>query len=102
MSQRMDEQFFQKHADFCSVFSNANRLKLLDILEGGDAYTVSELEAESGISQSTISQHLKLMRDQNIVEREPRGVNNYYSITDERIVEGMHHIQAVLKDRHQD
>lgn len=99
MSQRMDEQFFQKHADFCSVFSNANRLKLLDILEGGDAYTVSELEAESGISQSTISQHLKLMRDQNIVERERRGVNNYYSITDERIVEGMQHIQTVLKDR---
>lgn len=102
MSQRMDEQFFQRHADFCSVFSNANRLKLLDILEGGDAYTVSELEAESGISQSTISQHLKLMRNQNIVQRERQGVNNYYSITDERIVEGMQQIQAVLKDRHED
>jgi ArsR family transcriptional regulator len=94
-----DERFFQKHADFCAVFSNPNRLKLVDILAGGDAYTVSELEAAADLSQSAVSQHLKLMRDQGIVEREKRGVHSYYSLADERIVEGMKQIQAVLAER---
>ena len=94
-----DEQFFQKHADFCAVFSNANRLKLLDILSDGDTYTVSELESAAGLSQSAVSQHLKLMRDQNIVVRDRRGVNSYYRLSDTRIVEAMERIREAVADQ---
>ena len=94
-----DPTFYQKHADLCRVFSNANRLKLLDILEDGEEYTVSELERASGISQSTISQHMRLMRDQGIVERRKEGVKSHYSITDERFVEGMRIMREMLEER---
>lgn len=93
-----DPTFYQKHADLCRVFSNANRLKLLDILED-DEYTVSELERALGISQSAISQHMRLMRDQGIVERRKDGVKSYYSITDERFVEGMKIMREMLEER---
>ncbi len=99
MPELTDERFFQEHADFCSVFSNANRLKLLEVLRTGDAYSVSELEEATGISQSTISQHLKLMRNEAIVTRQKEGVKNFYSLTDDRIVDGMEIIRAVLRDR---
>lgn len=99
MQELADERFYEDHADFCAVFSNANRLKLLDLMADGEEHTVSELEAASGISQSTISQHLRLMRDQGIVRRKRVGVHNYYSLTDERLVGAMDTIRQVFGDR---
>ena len=99
MTDLEDERFYEAHADFCSVCANANRLMLLDLLRDGDEHTVSELQEASGISQSTISQHLKLMRDQGIVTRNRDGVNNYYSIADERIVDGIGTIREVVRER---
>mgnify|MGYP006293265645 CR=1 FL=1 len=100
MTDTSKDRFLQKHADFCFVFSNPNRLRLFYRLRSDGRATVSELEAATGISQSTISQHLKLMRDKDIVTREKEGVNSYYSIADERIVAGMDLIAEVVRERH--
>jgi DNA-binding transcriptional ArsR family regulator len=102
MSELEDDRFYEAHADFCSVCANANRLKLIDLLRDGDEYSVSELQEASDISQSTISQHLKLMRDQGIVTRNKEGLHNYYSIADKRIVEGIGTIREVVHDRMDD
>lgn len=94
-----DSRFYEKHADLCRVFSNAKRLMLLDVLKEGEERTVSDLEAISNIPQSTISQHLQIMRDQGIVRRRKEGVKSFYSITDERFVHGMELMREVLNDR---
>lgn len=99
MADLEDERFYEAHADFCSVCSNANRLKILDVLKNGEKYSVSEIEQMTEISQSTISQHLKLMRDRGMVVREKDGVNSYYSVADERIVEGVETIRSVVQDQ---
>lgn len=99
MTDLEDDRFYEAHANFCSVCANANRLKLLDLLRDGEGHTVSELQKASGISQSAISQHLKQMRNQGIVDRERDGVNNYYSIADERILDGIGTIREVVHDR---
>ncbi|MCU4716739.1 ArsR/SmtB family transcription factor [Halapricum hydrolyticum] len=99
MSELEDERFYEAHADFCSVCSNANRLKILDVLKDGEQYSVSDIERLTGISQSTVSQHLKLMRDRGMVVRERDGVNNYYSVADERIVEGVETIREVVREQ---
>lgn len=94
-----DERFYEAHADFCSVCSNANRLKILDVLKNGEQYSVSDIERLTGISQSTVSQHLKLMRDRGIVTRERDGVNSYYAVADERIVDGVETIRTVVREQ---
>lgn len=93
-----DDAYYEAHADFCSVCSNANRLKIIDVLKTGEEYSVSELEAVTGISQSTLSQHLTLMRDRGMVTREKSGVNSYYTIADQRIVDGVETIREVVRD----
>ena len=102
MSELASKQFYERHADLCRVFSNAKRLKLLDLLKNGEEYTVSELQSHSDIPQSTISQHLKVMRTQEIVTRRKEGVKSYYSITDERFVDGMELMGEVLVERDQE
>ncbi|MFW6018120.1 MAG: ArsR/SmtB family transcription factor [Halapricum sp.] len=99
MHELEDDRFYEAHADFCSVCSNANRLKILDVLKTGQQYSVSDIEEHTGIAQSTVSQHLKLMRDRGIVIRERDGVNNYYAVADDRIVDGVETIRAVVREQ---
>ncbi len=84
-----DRAFFEHHAELCKTFSNANRLILLDLLREGKERTVSELTEATDIPQPTISQHLKVMRDVNVVSRRKDGVESYYSVTDERIFDAV-------------
>lgn len=93
------DDYYEAHADFCSICGNANRIKILDVLSEGESYTVSTLTELTGITQSTLSQHLKLMRDRGMVTRNKDGVNNYYRIKDERIIEGMFTVRAVVEEQ---
>ena len=60
--------------------SNSDRLALLCSLMQGDK-TVSELIDSTGISQPSISQQLKVLKDEGIISRTREGTFMRYSIT---------------------
>jgi DNA-binding transcriptional ArsR family regulator len=93
-----DDALYERHAEFCKMFSNPKRLRILHLLKD-DEYSVGGISDETGISQPTVSQHLRKMRDQGVVTKRDAGLNNYYSIADERIVEGMNTMRDVLLDQ---
>jgi ArsR family transcriptional regulator len=92
------DELFERHAEFCKMFSNPKRLQILHLLKDGE-YSVSEISDETGIAQPTVSQHLRKMRDQGVVTKREAGLNNYYDIADERIVDGMNVMREVLLDQ---
>jgi len=92
------DELFERHAEFCKMFSNPKRLRILHLLKDGE-YSVSEISEETDIAQPTVSQHLRKMRDQGVVTKRDAGLNNYYAIADERIVEGMNTMREVLLDQ---
>jgi len=94
-----DDSLYERQADLCSVFSNAKRLKLLDLLRENGERTVTELQEATDIPQSTVSRHLKLMRDQGVVEKRNDGVHSYYRLPDERVATSMELMRGVLLDR---
>lgn len=91
------EEFNERHADFCSVFCNPNRLKLFHMLSR-EEYTVSELSEATGIPQPTVSQHLRRMRDQRVVARRAEGNRAYYRLRDERIIDALETIREILSE----
>lgn len=99
MSQLADASFYERHAELCHSFSNGNRLKILDILRDGDERTVSDITDASDIPQPTVSQHLKVLRDQDVVERRRDGVEAYYSLTDHRFFEAIDLMREMTKER---
>jgi len=99
MAELESDSFYEAHADYCGVCANANRLKILDLLESEESLTVTEIEEATGINQSTLSQHLKVMRNKGLLSREKDGVRSYYSIADDRIIEGMKVVQDVIKSK---
>ncbi|MFW5955849.1 MAG: ArsR/SmtB family transcription factor [Halorhabdus sp.] len=92
----MAPDVYEEQADLCSVFSNPRRLRILEVLDDGEEHTVSEIQAATDLPQSTVSRHLKLMRDQGAVEKRNAGVYNHYALADERIATSMHTMREVL------
>lgn len=54
------------------------RLRLLSLIQTHGEACVCHLTEPLGLSQPTISHHLKVLRDAGLVEREKRGVWAYY------------------------
>jgi ArsR family transcriptional regulator len=48
--------------------------------------------------QPTVSRHLKTLRDRGLVEAAREGSSVYYSLTDQRIIEALDILRAVLAD----
>ena len=81
------EELFSLQANFCLVFKNATRLKILSFLGEGEK-TVSELSEETGASLSSVSQHLRLMKDRRIVTSRVKGQKHFYRITHKNFLLG--------------
>ncbi|MBP5552338.1 MAG: helix-turn-helix transcriptional regulator [Spirochaetales bacterium] len=71
-------------ADFFKVFGDPTRLRILFLLDSGEA-NVNTISSNLGISQSVASQHLKLLRVSRLVRWRKDGKNVIYALNDEHI-----------------
>jgi ArsR family transcriptional regulator, arsenate/arsenite/antimonite-responsive transcriptional repressor len=63
------------------ALGDATRVRILNVLATSDEpVCVCELTPALGLSQPTVSHHLKKLTDAGLLEREQRGVWAYYSI----------------------
>ncbi|HIC90072.1 MAG TPA: transcriptional regulator, partial [Anaerolineae bacterium] len=60
---------------------------------------VSQLVNDLGQSQSTVSRHLRILRERELVVADREGTMVYYSLADERIVQALDLLRQVLADR---
>jgi ArsR family transcriptional regulator, arsenate/arsenite/antimonite-responsive transcriptional repressor len=67
-----------------SALADRHRVKILNMLmrQGCDAICVCDFEPALGLSQPTVSYHLKKLVDAGLLEREKRGTYAYYSLRD--------------------
>jgi DNA-binding transcriptional ArsR family regulator len=82
-------------ARLLKLLANERRLLVLCKLAGAGEMTVGSLAAAVGLSQSALSQHLSLMREQGLVSFRRDGQTIYYAIADkgaERILSTLQEI----------
>jgi ArsR family transcriptional regulator len=83
----------QKLSEIFSQLSNPQKLKILFLLKESPM-SVNEITSRmETVSQSSVSQHLKLLRWKGIVKSQRRGNRSYYSLTDK----GNKVVDAVLE-----
>jgi DNA-binding transcriptional ArsR family regulator len=70
---------FRRHAEFCHVFSNPLRLRLLFLLGDGER-AVTEMAESVGAPMPAVSQHLRIMRDLGCVGTRRDGRTVYYRV----------------------
>jgi ArsR family transcriptional regulator len=77
---------YYKSSEILKALANETRLAILDNLEN-DGCNVSKIVETLNLPQSTVSQHLGILRRCNIVVTKKMGYNTCYKISDERVKE---------------
>lgn len=79
-----------------NTLGNGIRIQLLQKLQAG-ACTVTELANHVDRPMNAVSRHLRILRDNDLVESESRGRNNFYRIKRPELVERCLTIRALLR-----
>lgn len=74
----MQTNFHRMQADLYSALSNPTRLRILELLQGGEL-TVGRLQQELGSDGSSVSQQLSILRARQLVDHRRVGTKVYYS-----------------------
>ena len=96
----LDELQAERMADAFRVVGDAARLRILSLIASKDPEEswVGELTEALGLSQPTVSHHLRVLLDAGLLEREVRGNRTYYSLACDQI-ELLHRSLAPKKER---
>ncbi len=94
----LKQEIIQLEADFCAALSEPTRILILYALNEKPLH-VTELTNELGVSQPTVSRHLKVLRDRGLVFTERRGTVITYHLADQRIIQAMDLLRAAMRER---
>lgn len=80
----LDRDSADAYAAWFRCLADATRLQILHLLaESGRAMTVGEIVAAIGVAQSTVSSHLKRLRELEFVLVEHVGTASHYRVNDD-------------------
>ena len=77
-----DLQLFK--AEFFKALAHPVRVRLLEVLRHGER-SVQELQAALTVDQSTVSQHLAILRARHVVTSRKEGTTVRYAVRDARV-----------------
>jgi ArsR family transcriptional regulator len=85
------------HTHICQALADRTRLLILYALADRPRL-VGELGDALGLPQSSISRHLKVLRDQSLVHARHEGAAVRYSLADRRVIEALDLLRSVVHD----
>ena len=97
VSPTLSQEVHHLHADLCSALADATRILILYALSDRP-HNVTELVNELGTPQSTVSRHLKVLRERSLVAVVRQGQSAEYSLSDQRLIEALDLLRGVLRD----
>lgn len=84
------EHEYKDKSDILKAMAHPVRLQIIDLLLLGlpaEACSVNSLQKKLGIPQSTISQHLQILKSHGIIDGSKKGVQVCYVVVDKRVVD---------------
>lgn len=88
------ESLAAEAAQFIKTMSNPHRLFVLCLLIDKGELCVGDIHSHSTLSQSALSQHIAIMREEGLISYRREAQTLYYSISDDRVYQ----IVSCLKD----
>ncbi len=82
---------------FFGTLANEARLKIVNVLRKG-AQNVSEICRQTGLEQSLVSHHLKMLEHHGMVFKEVKGKYRYYQVNSKTIQPLLELIDAHMKE----
>ena len=99
MSENAEKKsLFELQADICKTLASPKRLEIINCLKDGEK-TVSELVEMLGVPKANVSQHLAVMRHKGVLMARRDGVNIYYSLVNQKVVQACALMREVLTEQ---
>jgi ArsR family transcriptional regulator len=95
---REQRPLYEVKAGLFKGLSHPFRIRILELLAAADEVAVAELQAETGLEASHLSQHLAVLRRHRLVESERRASHVYYRLADDKVAELLAVARALLLD----
>jgi DNA-binding transcriptional ArsR family regulator len=93
-----DKRIYELQARLCQVLASPKRLEILYTLKGGEL-TAGDLARAVDVTMPNLSQHLSLMKQHGLVESRKEGLNMYYSVASDHILEVCRSVRLVLAEQ---
>lgn len=94
----MMEEINALHANLCSGVADPSRIALLYELSSGPK-SVTDLVTTLGLPQSSVSRHLRILRDRQLVVTRRQGQMVIYELADGRVIDALDLLRAMLRAR---
>jgi len=94
---RLEQEIALLHTHVCEGLGDPKRILILYLLSTRPR-NVTEITEALGIPQPTVSHHLKVLRDRGLIVARKDGTAIYYSLADERIIQALDLMRAMLAD----
>lgn len=86
------------HAELCSGISDPNRIAILYLLSEQPS-NVKDITGRLHLPQSTVSRHLRILRNSGLVQFERKGREVVYDLSDKRVIAALELLREVLNQR---
>lgn len=97
----MQEQISCMKSEFFKALAHPTRIRILEQLLNGEV-CVCDLVPELGLEQSNVSQHLAVLRKQNIIVSRKVGLQVLYSLKYPAVQEVLKKVQEILSQQLQE
>ncbi len=92
--------YTERLARFLKVLGDPNRLGIA-LSIGNESRSVTEIVNASGLSQTLVSFHLRIMREADVVRTERKGPFIYYSLSNPVLLEILSGLSRMVNGRRQ-
>lgn len=93
-----DRRIFEMQARVCQVLANPKRLEILYTLKDLEM-TAGELAKTVDVTMPNLSQHLSLMKQYGLVESRKEGLNMFYKVASQHILDTCASVRRVLAEQ---
>lgn len=83
----LQHPLYEVKANLFKGLSHPYRIRILELLAGTSEVSVTDLQTETELEASHLSQHLAVLRRHRLVESERRASHVYYRLADQRTAE---------------
>ncbi len=98
---KQNKTLFELQSEVCKTLASPKRLEILNALKDGEK-TVTELVDILGVPKANVSQHLAVMRHKGILKTRREGVNIFYSVSNQKVIQACILMREVLTEQMQE
>jgi DNA-binding transcriptional ArsR family regulator len=92
---KLEQEIELLHGRICYALADPKRVLILYVLSKG-SQCVGEVVEALQVPQSTVSRHLRVLRERGLVQTERQGTAVYYTLADRRVIEALDLLRGIL------